>query len=93
MILQTGGSEFGATSTRSSSASRAIRMATDVSTTPTFSLFAPINRTCEARMVSFTRNVIVLIVLSYMIIDETPVRKPAYIEPDNTMILSESSNS
>jgi len=68
-------------------------MATEVSTTPTFSLFAPINLTCEARIVSFTRNVVVLIVLSYMIIDETPVSKPAYIEPDNTMILSESSNS
>ena len=55
MILQTGGRESATTSTRSSPASWASRMASDVSTTPICSLSAPISRTGVIRIRWFTR--------------------------------------
>src|SRR5215208_502629 len=65
MTRQTGGLALGETSTRSNSASRAICMAWRIGTTPTFPPSAPINRTSETRMPSFTRNSEALISFSY----------------------------
>src|SRR5947209_8054695 len=55
MILQTGGLAFGATSTRSRSASAATRSASSMRTMPTCSPPGPINRTSGTRMRSLTR--------------------------------------
>src|ERR1700742_2712088 len=55
MILQTGGLAFGATSTRSRSASAATRSASSMRTIPTCSPPGPINRTSGTRMRSLTR--------------------------------------
>src|SRR6201999_2340038 len=55
MILQTGGLAFGATSTRSRSASAATRSASSMRTMPTCSPPCPMNRTSVTRMRSFTR--------------------------------------
>src|ERR1700752_3739065 len=55
MILQTGGLAFGATSTRSRSASAATRSASSMRTMPTCSPPGPIRRTSGTRMRSLTR--------------------------------------
>src|SRR4030067_823940 len=55
MIRQTGGETFGEISTRSSPASSAIRLASDVGTTPTCLPLAPISRTDGIRMSSLMR--------------------------------------
>lgn len=56
MILQTGGSPLGATSTRSSPASLARRLASSTSTTPTGLSFSSIRRTGEIRIRSLMRS-------------------------------------
>jgi len=56
MILQTGGSALGETSTRSSPTLVARSSASAVATTPTFSPVSSISRIVRSSMVSFTRG-------------------------------------
>src|ERR1700744_2622043 len=60
MILQTGGFAFGATATRSRSASAATRSASSIRTMPTCSPPGPINRTSGTRMRSLTRGSVLM---------------------------------
>jgi len=80
---------LGATSTRSRSASRAIRSASRVATTPAFSPAASIRRTSGTLMVSLTRNSLALILLSLQITEVQP--GGWFKRADNTMKTGESS--
>ena len=89
MTRQTGGVEFGETSTRSSSASRAICRACLMGTTPTLPPSGPISLTSGTRMPSFTRNSVALISFSYFkTVDQ---HSAGFLRDDNTMKAYESS--
>src|ERR1700722_1465244 len=63
MILQTGGGGVGATSTKSSPGSRAIRRASEVEVLPTFSSLSLIKKIGEMRICSLWRKFVEIAIL------------------------------
>ena len=70
MILQTGGSAFGAISTRSRPALFARRKASSMLTIPTFSPFSSTRRTLSVRMRSLIRYSCLLLIFFFSLINK-----------------------